>query len=273
MIKMAIKPTRYQLKKIQKGRLLNQRFAFKKEPIHEDDTLEFNYKVGKEFYDYEADKLKWSDERKIQKEEVTSDSPDIKIVTSQQIADALEVADKLNIIPSADEVESQNINDFSVDDLEKLNDKLDIVQEDAVQNGIREMLLRRYDDLVVELALIVSDRIRAFKKCNPLMAKLTGEDYGYIKEVSWQTGEATSFKYWPAAWRFERLIGTSVIFEARFHHTTFELVSYCTVFAYDPKTVLVRNMHDYDLNNTEDLQGIIAIYEKAIDFVNRKAKR
>ena len=253
------KPTRYQKRKITKGKLLNQRFKFKKD-IFEEEAID----------------------------------PQLRIITPEELNEVLEleVADKINIFTSG--------NTIMPDGIEPPTDGESVIVsvEEPVEEGkvavralteeerrqdymvfhdpnevIRSTLMRRYNDLVVELALLVADRIKSFKKRNPVMAKLTGEDHGFIEESSWTTGETTTFKYWPASWRFERMIGTSIIFEAKFHHTTFELISYCTVFAPDAKTVKIRNGHEYSLENVDDLQGIIAIYEKAIDFVNRKARR
>ena len=265
------KPTRYQKNKIKKGKLLNQRFKFKKDDFDEEVK------------------------------------PQIRIVSPEEFQEAVETADTINLFTGGNTIElpdelheavKQEWINASHDDgviisVEEPTEegKLDVramTDEEQKEHSIlepivppvinpsdilREKLMQRYNDLVVELAMMVADRIKSFKKRNPVMAKLTGEDHGFIEESSWTTGETTTFKYWPASWRFERLIGTSIIFEARFHHTTFELLSYCTVFAPDAKTVITRNGHEYSLDNVDDLQGIIAIYEKAIDFVNRKARR
>ena len=149
--------------------------------------------------------------------------------------------------------------------------------KELAENGCIEprvnVLRARYDELVTELAMIVSDRIKSFKKRSIVMAKITGEEYGFLEESCWSTSETTTFKYWPASWKFERCIGTNTIFEARFHHTTFELLTYCTVFAYDPKTVITRNPNKYSLDNDDDLLAIISIYEKAIAFVYSKGRK
>ena len=251
------KPTRYQKRKITKGKLLNQRFKFKKD-VFEEEAID----------------------------------PQLRIITPDELQEALEVelADKINVFTSGNTIELPDDLREAVKhewiDADREEGKLAVrtlTEEERRENDymvyhnpnevIRSTLMNRYNDLVVELAMMVTDRIKTFKKRNAIMTKLTGEDYGFIEESSWTTGETTTFKYWPASWRFERLIGTSIIFEARFHHTTFELLSYCTVFAPDAKTVITRNGHEYSLDNVDDLQGIIAIYEKAIDFVNRKARR
>ena len=257
------KPTRYQKNKIKKGKLLNQRFRFKKDDFEEE--------------------LK----------------PQIRIVIPDELQEALDVADKINLFTGGNTIElpeelHEAVKDDGViisveepteegklavramtDEEQKEHSVIEPIVPPVVNPSdiIRDKLMQRYNDLVVELAMMVADRIKTFKKRSAIMTKLTGEDHGFIEESSWTTGETTTFKYWPASWRFERLIGTSIIFEARFHHTTFELLSYCTVFAPDAKTVITRNGHEYSLDNVDDLQGIIAIYEKAIDFVNRKARR
>lgn len=261
------KPTRYQKRKITKGKLLNQRFKFKKD-VFEEEAID----------------------------------QQLRIITPDELQEALEVADKINIFTSGNTIElpdglREAVKQEWID--ADREERIIISVEEPTEEGklavraltederrendymvchnpnevIRSTLMNRYNDLVIELAMMVADRIKTFKKRNAIMTKLTGEDYGFIEESSWTTGETTTFKYWPASWRFERLIGTSIIFEARFHHTTFELLSYCTVFAPDAKTVITRNGHEYSLDNVDDLQGIIAIYEKAIDFVNRKARR
>ncbi len=265
------KPTRYQKNKIKKGKLLNQRFKFKKDDFDEEVK------------------------------------PQIRIVSPEEFQEAVETADTINLFAGGNTIELPDELHEAVKQ-EWINashdDGVTISVEEPTEEGklavramtdeeqkehsilepivppvinpsdiLRGKLMQRYNDLVIELAMMVADRIKTFKKRNAIMTKLTGEDYGFIEESSWTTGETTTFKYWPASWRFERLIGNSIIFEARFHHTTFELLSYCTVFAPDAKTVITRNGHEYSLDNVDDLQGIIAIYEKAIDFVNRKARR
>ena len=342
------KPTRYQKNKIKKGKLLNQRFKFKKDDFEEEVNPQIRvYRTSFDATLEQGDALSHSTDH-------DGDAPytDEQISHAlDEIADALDVADKINLFTGGNTIESSNdlqeavkqewviaSHDdgviISVEDgvlssramtkeeqkehrtvfatslhsehYDSGDSKKGVVVsiEEHVEEGklavramsdeeqkehsviepivppvidpsdiIRDKLMQRYNDLVIELAMMVADRIKTFKKRNAIMTKLTGEDYGFIEESSWTTGETTTFKYWPASWRFERLIGTSIIFEARFHHTTFELLSYCTVFAPDAKTVITRNGHEYSLDNVDDLQGIIAIYEKAIDFINRKARR
>ena len=135
------------------------------------------------------------------------------------------------------------------------------------------VLRARYDELVTELAMIVSDRIKSFNKRSIVMAKITGEEYGFLEESCWSTSETTTFKYWPASWKFERTLGTNTIFEARFNHNTFELISYKTIFAYDPVNVVTRNVHTYGTETPEDLSAIVSIYEKAIEMVYNKGRK
>ena len=296
---MAVKPTPQQAAKLKRGKLLNQRFRFKKDEEESGNLRGFN-----RFYKKEEAAAINNEGLRILDELKNIGAMSGSIESERQIPswEAL-IMNKHNIQPlGADVINGIKHGNEHVD-YETLCDKLDssIEGEDEhdmddtieppvkislegfpllkelAENGCIEprvnVLRARYDELVTELAMIVSDRIKSFKKRSIVMAKITGEEYGFLEESCWSTSETTTFKYWPASWKFERCIGTNTIFEARFHHTTFELLTYCTVFAYDPKTVITRNPNKYSLDNDDDLLAIISIYEKAIAFVYSKGRK
>ena len=213
-----IKPTRYQKKKLKTGKLLNQRFRFKK-----DDVAEEQYQFTASISELGKENLNGS----------------VYVNPTEVVLDPNKPTGAFK------------------------------AEEETLVKAYKE----RIDDLAIELALIVADRIKSFKKRNVLMAKLTGEDYGFIEDSCWSTGEVTTFKYWPASWKFERTLGTNTIFEARFNHNTFELLSYKTIFSYDPVNVVIRNTHTYGTETPEDLSAIVSIYEKAIEMVYNKGRK
>ena len=296
---MAVKPTPQQAAKLKRGKLLNQRFRFKKDEEESGNLRGFN-----RFYKKEEAAAINNEGLRILDELKNIGAMSGSIESERQIPawEAL-IMNKHNIQPlGADVINGIKHGNEHVD-YETLCDKLDSSVEgedepdmddtieppvkislegfpllkELAENGCIEprvnVLRARYDELVTELAMIVSDRIKSFKKRSIVMAKITGEEYGFLEESCWSTSETTTFKYWPASWKFERCIGTNTIFEARFHHTTFELLTYCTVFAYDPKTVITRNPNKYSLDNDDDLLAIISIYEKAIAFVYSKGRK
>ena len=320
---MAVKPTPQQAAKLKRGKLLNQRFRFKK-----DEEESGNLRGFGRFYKKEEAAAINNEGLRILDELKNIGAMSGSIESERQIPswEAL-IMNKHNIQPlKSSSIEPVVIKGFDVD-YDKMTadefegvepvahivygdeslvlgiiDKMDTEGEgapephvpskispdqfphiDEVAPRVNELgdpikthvgvLRARYDELVTELAMIVSDRIKSFKKRSIVMAKITGEEYGFLEESCWSTSETTTFKYWPASWKFERCIGTNTIFEARFHHTTFELLSYCTVFAYDPKTVITRNPNKYSLDNDDDLLAIISIYEKAICIVYSKGRK
>ena len=289
---MAIKPTPQQAAKLKRGKLLNQRFRFKKDEEETGELRGFSRFYKKEEADaINKEGLRVLDELKnigamsgidvikpvtiegleYDYEKISVDEFETGEVDYETLCDNLDKMDEGEDEPDMDgAIEPKPVN-ISLDGFPHLK---------AVANAYNEctephvnVLRARYDELVTELAMIVSDRIKSFKKRSIVMAKITGEEYGFLEESCWSTSETTTFKYWPASWKFERCIGTNTIFEARFHHTTFELLSYCTVFAYDPKTVITRNPNKYSLDNDDDLLAIISIYEKAIAFVYSKGEK
>ena len=289
---MAIKPTPQQAAKLKRGKLLNQRFRFKKDEEETGELRGFSRFYKKEEADaINKEGLRVLDELKnigamsgidvikpvtiegleYDYEKISVDEFETGEVDYETLCDNLDKMDEGEDEPDMDgAIEPKPVN-ISLDGFPHLK---------AVANAYKEctephvnVLRARYDELVTELAMVVSDRIKSFKKRSIVMAKITGEEYGFLEESCWSTSETTTFKYWPASWKFERCIGTNTIFEARFHHTTFELLSYCTVFAYDPKTVITRNPNKYSLDNDDDLLAIISIYEKAIAFVYSKGEK
>ncbi len=274
-----IRPTRQQASLLKRGKLLNQKFRFKKD--EEYDTKGFTRFYKKE----EADAI--TNEGKHLLEELNAMSnehhesegharsgvykkEEVEVINNE----AMRILDELKNIGAMEGVNHDRvIPQWEALIMNKHNIK-PLSTDTEYTNKLHTSVLRaRYDELVTELAMIVADRIKSFKKRSIVMEKITGEEYGFLEESCWSTGETTRFKYWPASWIFERCIGTNVIFEARFHHTTFELLTYVTVFAYDPKNVVTRNPNTYKLDNDDDLLAIISIYEKAIAFVYSKGKK
>lgn len=271
-----IKANRFQRKKVAKGKLLNKRFKFKKDDIEHTPVYDFGGVSELEGEGFSTI-LKDIESRIVPEDEMHANnilgdhtvawiekatvggynmSPDF-IVTHMGDSDMYNTPITKLYNPDLNEESIENI---------------DEILESAHPS---ELLRTRYDELVTQLAMVVADRIKSFKKRNAVMQKLTGEDYGFLEHSNWATSETTTFKYWPASWKFERCIGTHTIFEARFHHTTFELVDYRTIFMADSKRVVVRdpNAKIYSLDNDSDLVDIIQIYEKAIDFVYDRGKK
>lgn len=243
-----IKPNKFQKKKVAKGKLLHQRFRFKKDVVDEPTETPI--------YNFNATIV-----------DLDKTSRNGVVAT---VLDDIET----RIVPE-DEMPTAEFEGI----MSKLYDP-NLEEEYLVEPIIdktTDILREKYNELVTQLSLTVADRIKSFKKRNVLMCKLTGEEYGFLEHSNWATNETTTFKHWPASWKFERSIGTNTIFEARFNHATFELVSYRTIFMYDPrpKHVISRdpNAKVYSVDNDEDLVDIIAIYEKAIDFVYDYGKK
>ena len=241
-----IKANRFQRKKVAKGKLLNKRFKFKKDDIEHTPVYDFGGVSELEGEGFST---------------ILNDI-EARIVTKDEIPDVIVTA-----------MEDAHISELYNPDLKE--EPIENIEELLESAHPSELLRSRYDELVTQLAMVVADRIKSFKKRNVVMQKLTGEDYGFLEHSNWATSETTTFKYWPASWKFERCIGTHTIFEARFHHTTFELVDYRTIFMADSKRVVVRdpNAKIYSLDNDSDLVDIIQIYEKAIDFVYDRGKK
>lgn len=306
-----IRPTRQQASLLKRGKLLNQKFRFKKD--EEYDTKGFTRFYKKEESDVMTNEGKhlleelnaMSNEHHesegharsgvYKKEEVeVINNEAMHILDELKNIGAMEGVNHDRVIPQWEALimNKHNLKPLVDRPFKSAMDGIDsrVVPEDEMPKDTpnatapptdteytnkphTSVLRARYDELVTELAMIVADRIKSFKKRSIVMEKITGEEYGFLEESCWSTGETTRFKYWPASWIFERCIGTNVIFEARFHHTTFELLTYVTVFAYDPKNVVTRNPNTYKLDNDDDLLAIISIYEKAIAFVYSKGKK
>lgn len=258
-----IKPTRYQKKKLKTGKLLNQRFRFKK-----DDVTEEQYQFTASMSELGKENLNGS----VYNEHAFA--PDDAMLDPNRPTWENYLGMKHNIQPLVATDHDQTKDAIIENSIKLLKSEQEI--KDAFK-AEEDVLIKAYNDrisdLAIELALIVADRIKSFKKRNVIMAKLTGEEYGYLEDSCWSTGEVTTFKYWPASWKFERTIGTNTIFEARFNHNTFELISYKTIFAYDPVNVVTRNMHTYGTETPEDLSAIVSIYEKAIEMVYNKGRK
>lgn len=244
-----IKPNKFQRKKVAKGKLLHQRFKFKKDVITKPTETPI--------YKFNATLI-----------ELDKPSKNGFIVTA---LDDIET----RIVPE-DEMPTAEFEGVMSKLYSHNLEKEEYIVE-PIMDKTTDILRERYNELVTQLALTVADRIKSFKKRNTIMRKLTGEEYGFLEHANWATNETTTFKYWPTSWKFERSIGTNTIFEARFNHATFELVSYRTIFIYDPRPnhVISRNPNAkvYSADNDEDLVDIIAIYEKAIDFVYDNGKK
>lgn len=286
-----IKANRFQRKKVAKGKLLNKRFKFKKDDDTRTHTPVYTFGdvltdlsgvskngvfIGKLEGEGFSLRLKDIEARIVPEDEMPANN----ILGDQTVAwiekatvGGYNMAPDFIVTHMDEHMDEKQMTKLYNPDLKE--EPIENIEELLESAHPSEILRSRYDELVTQLAMVVADRIKSFKKRNALMYKLTGEDYGFLEHSNWATSETTTFKYWPASWKFERCIGTSTIFEARFHHTTFELIDYRTIFMADSKRVVVRdpNAKIYSLDNDSDLVDIIQIYEKAIDFVYDRGKK